>query len=221
MPAGSPRRRPLQGSISTIAIRRTSGVDRDRSSDELREQGSSVPQNGGVEPFDEPPVGGREEVARAAACLPWARQETGEARRGAQLEGLRLLRTGDGECLLVARAAAFGCYAAREQEVAVEAVELGVDLVLAHRQSRRRRALRISGLAGGLLRLGSNEGAPLWFPAAAAREAIHDLRERRTIAGAGRVESFWTLRRRLMEQMISKYLKIKCPRRDSNARPQD
>ena len=98
-----------------------------------------------------------EEVARFGALALIAPQ-AGEARRGAQLERAGALLAGDGEGAVVAGGGLVGGAAGREEQVAVEAVEVGVEEGLARLcgdgQGGRDRALRLGELAGGSLRFG-------------------------------------------------------------------
>src|SRR4051794_27264742 len=82
------------------------------------------------EAFSETLVDRREEVARFGA-LALITPEAGEARRGAQLERAGALLAGDGEGAVVAGGGLVGGAAGREDQVAVEAVEVGVDKMLA------------------------------------------------------------------------------------------
>src|SRR5262245_37395434 len=116
-----------------------------------------------VEAFGEPGVDRGEEVARVrtlALIAPQAR----EARRGAQLERAVALLAGDGEGAVVAGGGIVGGAAGGEEQVAVEAVEVGVEDELARLlgdgQTSRDRALRLGELAGGSLRFGQKRKEP-------------------------------------------------------------
>ncbi len=115
-----------------------------------------------------------EEGARFGALALIAPQAR-EARRGAQLERARPLLAGDGEGAVIAGGGLVGGAAGREEQVAVEAMEVGVEERLARLcgdgEGGRDRALRLGELAGGSLRFGQNgkeRGRTAWFPVSAA-----------------------------------------------------
>src|SRR5215472_10331833 len=92
---------------------------------QLVEQRLRLDEVARVEAFGEPAVDGREEVAGSGA-LALVAQQPREARRGAQLQGSRALLAGDGEGAVVAGGGLVGAAAGREEQVAVEAVEVCV-----------------------------------------------------------------------------------------------
>jgi hypothetical protein len=113
---------------------------------ELLQQRLRVDEVLRVEAFGEPGVDRGKEVARVGApalIAPQARK----ARRGAQLERARALLAGDGEGAVVAGGGLVGGAAGREEQVAVEAVEVGVEVRLASLrrdgEAGRDRALRV------------------------------------------------------------------------------
>jgi hypothetical protein len=136
------------------------------------------------EAFGEPGVDWREEVARVGALALIAPQVR-EARRRAQLERARPLLTGDGEGAVVAAARVVGG-AGREEQVAVEAMEVSVEEGLpslcGDDQGGRDRALRLGELAGGSLCFGQNVKeygrTGLASRLADERHAVQDLGER-------------------------------------------
>ena len=131
-----------------------------------------------------------EEVARLGALALIAPQAR-EARRGAQLERARPLLAGDGEGAVIAGGGLVGGASGREEQVAVEAVEVGVEEGLARLcgdgEGGRDRALRLGELAGGSLCFGPKRkegGGPILASRLAdKRHAVQDLGERAGIAG--------------------------------------
>jgi hypothetical protein len=113
-------------------------------------------------------------------------QQPREAGCGAQLEGAGALLAGDGEGAVVAGGSLVGA-PGREEDVALETVEVGVEERLARlrgdREACRDRALRLGELPGGLLRLGEEQEecrrSRLVTQLGREREAFHDFRERR------------------------------------------
>lgn len=141
---------------------------------QLVEQRLRVEEVAGREAFGERRVDRGEEGAGFGA-LALVAPEAGEARRGAQLERAGALLAGDGEGAVVAGGGLVGGAAGREEQVAVEPVEVGIEERLARPcgdgEGGRDRALRLGELAGGLLRFGQNgkdPRAPAWFPVSAA-----------------------------------------------------
>src|SRR4029077_13960751 len=124
---------------------------------EFLQQRVGVEQIARVEAFGEPAVDRGEEGARFGALALIAPQAR-EARRGAQLERARPLLAGDGEGAVVAGGGLVGGGPRREEQVAVEAMEVGVEEELARlcgdRQTGRDRALRLGELPGGSLCFG-------------------------------------------------------------------
>src|SRR5215468_2803358 len=97
---------------------------------QLVEQCLGVDQVARIEALGEPLVDRGEEIARFGA-LALIAPEAREARRGAQLERAGALLAGDGEGAVVAGGGLVGAPASREEKVAVEAVEVGVEEGLA------------------------------------------------------------------------------------------
>src|SRR6185436_10353532 len=130
----------------------------------------------------EPGVDRRKQLTRFGALALIAPQ-AGEARRGAQLERAGALLAGDGEGAVVAGGGLVGGAAGREEQVAVEAVEVGVEVGLARLcgdgEGGRDRALRLGELAGGSLCFGQNRQDPrraeLVPRLGRERKALHDL----------------------------------------------
>src|SRR6185503_3022319 len=94
----------------------------------------------------------RGEESAGFGALALIAPEAGEARRGAQLERAGALLAGDGEGAVVAGGRLVGGAAGREEQVAVEAMKLGIEVGLARLcgdgQGDRDRSLRLGELAG-------------------------------------------------------------------------